>query len=64
MTKTRYLLLTCCALAGLGLAACETFEGAGRDLESAGESVQDAARDGKQDGTQPQQPRYHRGAHE
>jgi predicted small secreted protein len=31
-------------LAGaLGLAACETVEGAGRDIENAGESIQDAA---------------------
>lgn len=29
--------------AGLGLSACETLEGAGRDIEHAGESVQDAA---------------------
>lgn len=27
----------------LGLSACNTMEGAGRDIESAGESVQDAA---------------------
>lgn len=31
------------AVIGLGLPACETMEGAGRDIESAGESVQDAA---------------------
>lgn len=31
-------------LAGaLGLAACETIEGAGRDIENAGESIQDSA---------------------
>ncbi|MDW3204762.1 MAG: entericidin A/B family lipoprotein [Alphaproteobacteria bacterium] len=31
-------------LAGtMGLAACETVEGAGRDIEQAGESIQDAA---------------------
>lgn len=28
---------------GLGLSACETMQGAGRDIEHAGESVQDAA---------------------
>lgn len=27
----------------LGLAACETVEGAGRDIEDAGEAIQDAA---------------------
>ena len=28
---------------GLALAACNTVEGAGKDVESAGEAVQDAA---------------------
>ncbi len=32
------------ALAFLALPACETMSGAGRDIENAGESVQDAAR--------------------
>ena len=27
----------------LGVAACETIEGAGRDIEKAGEAVQDAS---------------------
>lgn len=31
------------AFIGFGLSACETMEGAGRDIEHAGESVQDAA---------------------
>ncbi len=31
------------ALAALGAAACNTVEGAGQDVESAGEAVQDAA---------------------
>lgn len=32
-------LVTLC----LGMAACETLDGAGRDIENAGESIQDAA---------------------
>jgi predicted small secreted protein len=31
------------AIAVLGLSACETIEGAGRDLEKAGEAIQDEA---------------------
>lgn len=31
------------ALASFTLSACETIDGAGRDLEKAGEAVQDAA---------------------
>jgi predicted small secreted protein len=31
------------AIALFGVAACNTVEGAGRDVESAGEAVQDAA---------------------
>ncbi|HRQ60069.1 MAG TPA: entericidin A/B family lipoprotein [Alphaproteobacteria bacterium] len=31
------------AVLGLSLAACNTVEGAGRDIESAGEAVQDSA---------------------
>ncbi|MAO67946.1 MULTISPECIES: entericidin A/B family lipoprotein [Idiomarina] len=33
------------AIAVLGLSACETIEGAGRDLEKAGEAIQDEAND-------------------
>ncbi|MFD2632589.1 entericidin A/B family lipoprotein [Idiomarina piscisalsi] len=36
----RALLLV---VAVLGLTACETIEGAGRDLEKAGEAIQDEA---------------------
>lgn len=32
-------------LSALALSACETVEGAGRDIESAGEAVSDAAQD-------------------
>jgi entericidin B len=38
----RYALLLL-AVASLGLSACNTVEGAGRDIENAGEGVQDAA---------------------
>ncbi|ATZ72299.1 hypothetical protein CWC33_00645 [Idiomarina sp. X4] len=36
----RALLVT---VAVLGLSACETIEGAGKDLEKAGEAIQDEA---------------------
>lgn len=39
--KSTFILLT--LLATLG--ACATIEGAGKDIESAGEAVQDAAND-------------------
>lgn len=41
--KMKLLTVMCLAVLGLGLGACETIEGAGRDIENAGESVQDAA---------------------
>ena len=34
-------------LCGLGMAGCNTVEGAGQDIENAGESVQDTARSNK-----------------
>lgn len=37
------LVLSALLLCGFGLTACETVEGAGRDVERAGEAVQDAA---------------------
>lgn len=40
--QKRFLLLSF-ALIGLMLAGCETMDGAGRDIEKAGESVQKAA---------------------
>lgn len=48
MTKTTSTLRVSLAVlalvfAGIGLSACETAEGAGRDIERAGEAVQDAA---------------------
>ncbi len=42
-TTVRVFTLFLLALLSLDLAACETMEGAGRDIEGAGESVQDAA---------------------
>ncbi|MCK6419187.1 MAG: entericidin A/B family lipoprotein [Alphaproteobacteria bacterium] len=43
--KSTVLTLTFASLLGviLALSACETMEGAGRDIEHAGEAVQDAA---------------------
>lgn len=34
-------------LFGLGLAACNTVEGAGQDIENTGEAVQDTANDAR-----------------
>jgi len=45
-TQDRIRLLLTIFLAGAGilaLAACNTTEGAGKDIESLGESIQDAA---------------------
>ncbi len=41
--KAKILTVMCLAVFGLSLTGCETLEGAGRDIENAGESVQDAA---------------------
>ncbi|MCB9980381.1 MAG: entericidin A/B family lipoprotein [Rhodospirillales bacterium] len=43
LINTRFFLLASLSVLNLGLCACETMEGAGRDIEHAGESVQDAA---------------------
>lgn len=43
MTMFKNVMLMVLAVAGLGLSACNTMEGAGRDIENAGEAVQDAA---------------------
>lgn len=37
------LVLASLAIVSFGLTACNTVDGAGRDIERAGESVQDAA---------------------
>jgi predicted small secreted protein len=44
LTKTRLKLLLPLTFMALGLVACGTLDGAGRDIEHAGESVQDAAK--------------------
>lgn len=36
-------ILTLCAIAGLCVAGCNTFKGAGRDIQKGGEAVEDAA---------------------
>lgn len=41
--KNKIITILVLVAIGLGLTACETMEGAGRDIEHAGESVQDAA---------------------
>ena len=41
--KKSFLTLFLLVSVGIGMAACETMEGAGRDIQKAGESVQDAA---------------------
>jgi len=43
--KTIYALLA--IFAALNLGGCNTFEGAGKDLERGGEKLQDTARDAK-----------------
>lgn len=41
--NTRFLTLLSLAVIGFGLSACNTMEGAGRDIQSAGGAVEDAA---------------------
>ena len=38
------MTVTVLAVSALGLSACETMEGFGEDVESAGQSVQEAAK--------------------
>lgn len=45
MKKTLFALLA--LTAGLVVSACNTVEGAGKDVKSAGEAVEDTARDVK-----------------
>ncbi len=42
-TNIRFLTLLSLTVVGLGLSACETMEGAGRDIQSAGESLEQEA---------------------
>ncbi len=41
-------ILAIAAFMFMGLSACETIEGAGRDIENAGEAVTDTAQDAQQ----------------
>jgi predicted small secreted protein len=43
MKNYKFLALTILAATTIGLGACETIEGAGRDIEHGGEAIQDAA---------------------
>ena len=43
----RELLIFAAALASLAVAACNTVEGAGKDVKAAGAAVEDAAHDAK-----------------
>lgn len=43
ITNIRFLTLLSLAVIGLGLTACETMGGAGRDIQNAGQSVEEAA---------------------
>lgn len=44
-TLRRLAILVVAGLGSMALTACNTLEGAGRDVERAGEKVQDMARD-------------------
>jgi predicted small secreted protein len=46
ITKPIYTLMLALAFA-FGLSACNTMEGAGRDIEKAGETIEDKARENK-----------------
>ncbi len=43
----RKLLIFAAALASLAVAACNTVEGAGKDVKAAGNAVENAAQDAK-----------------
>jgi predicted small secreted protein len=43
LKKTQILTMAFIAISVFSISSCETMEGAGRDIEHAGESVQDAA---------------------
>jgi len=46
MTMMRNILfISLIGFFGLGLSACETVEGAGRDIENAGQAVEETAED-------------------
>lgn len=41
--KSQILTFAFLAVAGLGMSSCQTVDGAGRDIEKAGESIQDSS---------------------
>lgn len=43
MKTFKLMILMACVVAGVGLSGCNTVEGMGRDVENAGEAVQEAA---------------------
>lgn len=43
LINLRFFSLLSLTVIGLGLSACETMEGAGRDIQNAGQSVEEAA---------------------
>tara|TARA_B100002019_G_scaffold177108_1_gene152928 strand:+ start:176 stop:334 length:159 start_codon:yes stop_codon:yes gene_type:complete len=43
LRNIRFLTIMSLAVCALTISACETIDGAGRDIENAGEVVQDAA---------------------
>lgn len=43
MKRTTLMTILGLGVLALGITACNTMEGAGQDIENAGESVQDAA---------------------
>lgn len=43
LTQSRFVLLIFFLVAGLALSACETMQGAGRDIEDAGQGIQKSA---------------------
>ncbi len=45
INKSTFMTVLALAVIGVGVSACETVEGAGRDIEHAGESMQDASKD-------------------
>ena len=45
----KFIAYTSFALATLALTACNTVEGAGKDVEAGGEVIQDTAKDVKDD---------------
>lgn len=48
-TGLRRLPLLLCALSLFALSACNTIEGAGRDIEATGDAIEGAAQDTKED---------------